>query len=59
MRQQPVIVWAGSKYSPPDLLGIAKQDTQGQLKITPAPLTRKESATLFAGLLADLGVGKW
>lgn len=60
MRQQPVIAWSGrGDYIPPDLSGIAKQDTQGQLKITPEPLTRKASATLFADLLADLGVGKW
>ena len=59
MRQQPVIAWAGGSYRPPDLSGIAKQDSQGQLKITPERIARAEAKKLFADLLADLGVGKW
>lgn len=59
MRQQPVIAWVGGSYRPPDLSGIAKQDTQGQLKITPERIAKREAARLFADLLADLGVGKW
>lgn len=59
MRQKPAIAWAGGSYRPTDLSGIAKQDTQGQLKITPERIAKKEAARLFADLLADLGKGKW
>ena len=60
MRQQPVIAWTGGgNYIPPDLSGIAKQNPQGQLKITPKPIPKSDAARLFADLLADLGKGKW
>lgn len=60
MRQQPVIAWSGrSDYVPPDLSGIAKQDTQGQLKVTPERLSKVASIRLQAELLERLGIGKW
>lgn len=59
MRQQPVIAWSKSAYNPPDLSGIAKQDAQGQLKITPERIAKAEARRLFEDLLADLGRGKW
>lgn len=60
MRKQPVIAWSGgSDYVPPNLSGIAQQDTQGQLRVTPERLARAEAQRLFNDLLAHLGVGKW
>ena len=60
MRQQPVIKWSGRPdYIPPNLSGIAKQDTQGQLMITPEKISKAETRKLFEGLLDRLGVGKW
>ena len=60
MRKQPVIEWAGSpQFIQPDLTGIAKQDINGQLKITPERIAKAEAKNLFAGLLQKLGQGKW
>lgn len=60
MRQQPVIKWSGRPdYIPPDLSGLAKQDTQGQLKITPERIAKAEVKQLYTALMDRLGVGKW
>lgn len=59
MRQQPIIVWSPGEYIPPDLSGLARQDTQGQLKVTPERIAKAEAKRLFETLLEDLGVGKW
>ena len=60
MRQYPLIAWTGrSDFIPPDLSGIAKQNPQGQLMVTPERISKAESGRLFADLLADLGKGKW
>lgn len=60
MRQEPIITWSGrSDFIPPDLSGIAKQDNQGQLKVTPERLSKAATRALQEKLLDRLGIGKW
>lgn len=60
MRKHPVIELVGrADYVPPNLSGIAKQDTQGQLKITPERIAKAEVKQLYTTLMDRLGVGKW
>ena len=59
MIQKPHIAWSPGEYIQPDLSGIAKQDPNGQLKITPERIAKAEAKNLFSGLLKKLGQGKW
>lgn len=59
MRQVPIIAWSGKPYTPPDLSGIATQDAQGQLKVTPERLSKLATRELHDALLKRLGMGKW